>query len=154
KSNIWRSGNGPNSVFIDMSGQKEGRSDFLRLIASSTFSCRSCAQQAGNLRFAEISFDEEDPEVITFLEKGLRLDNDSIILPCRALESQMEIISVRLSKLPLLSESKLLSGLKESLSPFGRILDVGLLLEPEHKTFMGNGFAILDVSKKTRLLVL
>lgn len=149
KSNIWRSGNGPNSVFIDMSGQKEGRSDFLRLIAQQYPSRVGVVlQQAGNLRFAEISFDEEDPEVITFLEKGLRLDNDSIIFPCRALESQMEIISVRLSKLPLLSESKLLSGLKESLSPFGRILDV----EPEHKTFMGNGFAILDVSKKNEAL--
>lgn len=60
----------------------------------------------------------------------------------------MDILSVRLSKLPLLNETKLLSGLKDSLSPFGQILDVGLLLEPEHKTFMGNGFAILDISKK------
>ena len=149
KSNIWRSGNGPNSVFIDMSGRKEGRAEFLRLVAEQYPSrVGVLLQQAGNLRFAEISFDEEDIQVTTFIEKGLCFDDETIILPCRALEPHMDILSVRLSKLPLLNETKLLSGLKDSLSPFGQILDVGLLLEPEHKTFMGNGFAILDISKK------
>lgn len=149
KTSIWRPGHGPNSVFVDMSGRKESVIEFLRLVAQQYPSrVGVLPQKVGNLRFAEIFFNDEDNAVETFLETGLQFADGSIVVPCRSLGPNMDVISVRLSKLPFIKESTLLDGLRKSLSPFGDILDIGIHLEPETKTYMGTGFAVINVPLK------
>ncbi|KAG2223277.1 hypothetical protein INT45_007003 [Circinella minor] len=54
------------------------------------------------------------------------------------------IYKLRLTRLPLVCEAKLLKTLQESLQPYGRILDIGSFREPTTNFFMGSGYAILD----------
>ncbi|KAG1320204.1 hypothetical protein G6F57_019730 [Rhizopus arrhizus] len=100
------------------------------------------------MKFAEINFDPDDIALNDFLTNGLKFADNSIILPCRALDSQMEVIRLRLSNLPFLSESALLEGLQKSLTVYGEILDVGILLEPITHTYMCTGYAVLNVSSQ------
>ncbi|KAG1253333.1 hypothetical protein G6F57_016368 [Rhizopus arrhizus] len=60
------------------------------------------------MKFAEINFDPDDIALNDFLTNGLKFADNSIIIPCRALDSQMEVIRLRLSNLPFLSQSALL----------------------------------------------
>jgi hypothetical protein len=57
-------------------------------------------QQVGSMKFAEINFDPDDIALNDFLTNGLKFADNSIIIPCRALDSQMEVIRLRLSNLP------------------------------------------------------
>ena len=66
------------------------------------------------------------------------------MLPCRALDSQMKVVRLRLSNLSFLNESALLAGLQKSLQRYGDILDVGILLEPTTGTYMCTGYATLN----------
>ncbi|KAI8389440.1 hypothetical protein BD560DRAFT_362612, partial [Blakeslea trispora] len=146
KTSIWRPGHGNNSVYIDMSGRKETKTEFYKLLLEqypSRIGARP--QQLGNLKFAEISFQRDDNAMDAFLEKGLLLQDGVRILPCRALASDMSVVNIRLSNLPFLVEKELVEGLKESLSPYGTILDVGMLVDPETKTYECNGYAVLHV---------
>ncbi|KAI7870151.1 hypothetical protein BDF14DRAFT_1775096, partial [Spinellus fusiger] len=40
---------------------------------------------------------------------------------------------------------ELLHGMRQSLQPIGHILDVGLCREPKTQSYMGTGYAILDI---------
>ncbi|KAG1441370.1 hypothetical protein G6F55_013272 [Rhizopus delemar] len=61
KSSIWRPGHGPGSVFLDMTGRKETKIEFLRLIAQQYLSrVGVLTQQVRSLKFAEINFDPAD----------------------------------------------------------------------------------------------
>ncbi|KAI8327587.1 hypothetical protein BD560DRAFT_379532 [Blakeslea trispora] len=146
KSQIWRPGHGVNSLFIDMSGRKETKLEFFKLVALQ-YPTRVgvLTQQVGSLRFAEINFPPNDKDYELFLEKGLCMNNQDIIMPCRALASNMEVMRIRLSKLPFLKEVDLLQGLEQSLSPYGQILDVGIFIEPETQTYTCTGYAILNI---------
>ncbi|KAI8366203.1 hypothetical protein BD560DRAFT_447975 [Blakeslea trispora] len=150
KSSIWRPGHGSNSVFVDMTGRKESVAEFFLLVAHQYPSrVGVLPQKVGNLRYAEICFDDDDVTVVSsFLKEGLRFADGSVVIPCKALGPHMEVINVRLSSLPFLREPKLLKGLKESLSPFGEILDVGIFLDPASKTYACTGYAVLNVKKK------
>ncbi|KAI8329289.1 hypothetical protein EDC96DRAFT_425930, partial [Choanephora cucurbitarum] len=85
-----------------MTGRKENCVDFLKLVAEQYPSrLGALPLQIGNLRFAEISFEETDVEVVkSFLTTGLKFNDGAVVLPCRALGTDMEVISVRLSNLP------------------------------------------------------
>ncbi|KAG1274968.1 hypothetical protein G6F66_012872 [Rhizopus arrhizus] len=92
------------------------------------------------------NFDPDDTALNDFLTNGIKFADNSTIIPCRALDSQMEVIRLRLSNLPFMGESALLEGLQKSLKVYGEILDVGILLEPTTRTYMCTGYAILNVS--------
>ncbi|EIE91395.1 hypothetical protein G6F46_011881 [Rhizopus delemar] len=149
KTSIWRPGHGPGSIFVDMTGRKESKVEFLGLVAKQYPSrVGVITQKVGSMKFAEINFDPDDIALNDFLTNGLKFADNSIIIPCRALDSQMEVIRLRLSNLPFLSESALLEGLQKSLKVYGEILDVGILLEPITHTYMCTGYAILNVSSQ------
>ncbi|KAG0778726.1 hypothetical protein G6F17_012772 [Rhizopus arrhizus] len=111
KTSIWRPGHGPGSVFVDMTGRKESKVEFLSLIAKQYPSrVGVITQQVGSMKFAEINFDPDDTALNDFLTNGIKFADDSIIIPCRALDSQMEVIRFRLSNLPFMGERALLEG--------------------------------------------
>ncbi|OBZ81448.1 Transposon TX1 uncharacterized protein, partial [Choanephora cucurbitarum] len=67
KSSIWHPDHGSNSVFIDMTGRKEFVADFFLLVAHQYPSrVGVLPQKVGNLRYAEICFDDDDDEVAKF----------------------------------------------------------------------------------------
>ncbi|KAG1414576.1 hypothetical protein G6F58_006891 [Rhizopus delemar] len=147
KTSIWRPGHGPDSVFVDMTGRKESKFEFLSLIAKQYLSrVGVISQQVGSMKFAEINFDPDDTALNDFLTNGIKFADNSIIIPCRALDSQMEVIRFRLSNLPFMGESALLEGLQKSLKVYGEMLDVEILLEPTTRTYMCTGYAVLNVS--------
>ncbi|KAG1536535.1 hypothetical protein G6F50_010714 [Rhizopus delemar] len=97
KSSIWRPGHGPGSVFLDMTGRKETKIEFLRLIAQQYPSrVGVLIQQVGSLKFAEINFDPAD-ECCT---NGVKFADNSLIIPCRAMDNHMQVVRLRLSNLP------------------------------------------------------
>ncbi|KAG0975222.1 hypothetical protein G6F29_011689 [Rhizopus arrhizus] len=151
KTSIWRPGHGPGSVFIDMTGRKETKLEFLRLVAQQYPSRMGVlTQQFGSMKFAEINFEPTDNALTDFLANGIKFSDNSIVLPCRALDSQMKVVRLRLSNLPFLNESALLAGLQKSLQRYGDILDVGILLEPTTGTYMCTGYATLNIASETK----
>ncbi|KAG1137118.1 hypothetical protein G6F37_011518 [Rhizopus arrhizus] len=111
KTSTWRAGHCPGSVFIDMTGRKELKIEFLHLVAQQYPSrVGVLTQQVGTLN-------------IIFADK-------STVLHCRVLDIHMQIIRLRLSNLPFLNEKDMMKGLEKSLRKYGDILDVRILLEP------------------------
>ncbi|KAG1142531.1 hypothetical protein G6F37_008195 [Rhizopus arrhizus] len=100
------------------------------------------------MKFAEINFDSDDIALNDFLANGIKFANNSTIIPCRALDSQMEVIRLRLSNLPFLGESALLEGLQKSLKVYGEILDIKILLKPTTRIYMCTDYAVLNVSSQ------
>ncbi|KAG0934421.1 hypothetical protein G6F29_010006 [Rhizopus arrhizus] len=149
KTSIWRPGHGPGSVFADMTGRKESKVEFLSLIAKQYPSrVGVITQQVGSMKFPEINFDPDDIVLNDFLTNSIKFVDNSIIIPWRALDSQMEVIRLRLLNLPFLGESALLEGLQKSLKVYGELLEVGILLEPITHTYMCTGYAVLNVSSQ------
>lgn len=120
-----------------MAGRKEIKLEPLRL-ASRQYSSRVgvLTQQVGSLKYAEIKFDLADNALTDFLTNGIRLNDNSTLLPRRALESQMKEIRLRPSNLPFLNDKALLAGLKKSLKHYENILDIGILPELTTGTYM------------------
>ncbi|EIE78298.1 hypothetical protein RO3G_03002 [Rhizopus delemar RA 99-880] len=150
KTSIWRTGHGSGSVFIDMTGRKESKIEFLHLVAQQYPSrVGVLTQQVGTLKFAEINFAPDDDALSECLANGISFADKSTILPCRALDTHMQVVRLRLSNLPFLNEKDLMKGLEKSLRKYGDILDVGILLEPTTGTYMCTGYAVLNVTSKT-----
>ncbi|KAG1520411.1 hypothetical protein G6F47_011053 [Rhizopus delemar] len=150
KTSIWRTGHGSGSVFIDMTGRKESKIEFLHLVAQQYPSrVGVLTQQVGTLKFAEINFAPDDDALSECLANGITFADKSTILPCRALDTHMQVVRLRLSNLPFLNEKALMKGLEKSLRKYGDILDVGILLEPTTGTYMCTGYAVLNVASKT-----
>ncbi|KAG1136415.1 hypothetical protein G6F37_012027 [Rhizopus arrhizus] len=75
KTSIWRPGHGPGSVFVDMTGRKESKFEFLSLIAKQYPSrVGVITQQVGSMKFAEINFDPDDIALNDFLTNGILLE--------------------------------------------------------------------------------
>ncbi|KAG0734391.1 hypothetical protein G6F23_012439 [Rhizopus arrhizus] len=110
---------------------------------------RVLTQQVGTLKFAEINFAPDDDALSECLANGITFADKSTILPCRALDTHMQVVRLRLSNLPFLNEKALMKGLEKSLRKYGDILDVGILLEPTTGTYMCTGYAVLNVASKT-----
>ncbi|GAA5798805.1 hypothetical protein HPULCUR_004211 [Helicostylum pulchrum] len=75
---------------------------------------------------------------ITFADANLQ------ILPCKAINAQSEIITLKLTHLPMLLPEEALTGLTKSLSMFGNIIDIGITTDNATGFFMGSGYAVID----------
>lgn len=71
--------------------------------------------EAGSLKFAKINFEPEDDALQDILTKKLKFADSSIIIPCEALYTSMQVVGLLLSNLPFLPETELLEGLQRSL---------------------------------------
>ncbi|KAG1135607.1 hypothetical protein G6F37_012688 [Rhizopus arrhizus] len=70
KTSIWRTGHGSGSVFINMTGRKESKIEFLHLVAQQYSSqAEVLTQQVGTLKFAEINFAPDDDALSNYLDK-------------------------------------------------------------------------------------
>lgn len=97
-----------------MAGRKEIKLEPLHLASRQYFSrVGVLTQQAGSLKFAEIKFDPADTALTDFLTSGIRLNDNSTLLPHRELESQIKVIRLGPFNLLFLNDKALLVELKE-----------------------------------------
>lgn len=116
KTSIWRPGHGSGSTFIDMSGRKETKIDFLRLVADQYPSRMGVlTHQIGSLKFAGINFDPADEAFNKLLTKGITFADNSTVIPCKALDHHIQVVRLRLFNLLFLGEGTLLDGLQKCL---------------------------------------
>ena len=62
------------------------------------------------------------------------------------LSAESTVYRLSLDKLPLLRQTDLTPLLKETLSQYGKVLHVGLYLDPTTQLFFGKGYALIDIS--------
>ncbi|KAG0174640.1 adenyl-nucleotide exchange factor sse1 [Apophysomyces sp. BC1034] len=145
KTRAWRAGRSPGSVFFDITSfdgetkevMKAIQIQYPNIVAGKT-------HKQGPQILAEINFDEYDSiSKKKACTVGLEYKNFRIVA-AEALQHEAHIIRLRLSDLPFLKPDKLNLGLCESLSMYGRILDVGISRDADFGLFMGNGYAVLD----------
>ncbi|KAI8330567.1 hypothetical protein BC941DRAFT_340923, partial [Chlamydoabsidia padenii] len=111
----------------------------------------------GSKLLVEVAFQQDDPAYTKALNNGIVVESRKLrLLPNLALsakENEANIIRVSLSKIPSLPEPRILSGLKETMAPYGKILDLGICYEPTTQTFNGSGYAIMYLTDdKTKQL--
>ncbi|EIE84390.1 hypothetical protein RO3G_09100 [Rhizopus delemar RA 99-880] len=132
-----------------MTGRKEAKIELLILIAQQYLSREGVlTQQVGALKFAEINFYPADKVFNECLTNSVKFAENSLIIPCRAMDNHMQVVRLCLSNLPFLGEKALLESLQKSLRKYGDILYVVILLEPTTSTYMCTSFAVLNVSSK------
>ncbi|KAI9494380.1 hypothetical protein BDB00DRAFT_871472 [Zychaea mexicana] len=147
RSQVWRVGNSPSSVFIDVSTLPEPLLSVPQL-AKDQFPENTGViphREGGRRVIIEIGFDEKNDASNRALTTGLQFDKPRVrILGTRAIPKNGLNKKLRLTHLPLLNLTTLLEGLKTSLQEFGHVLDVGAFHEPTTNLFMGNGYAVLN----------
>ncbi|KAI8136649.1 hypothetical protein BJV82DRAFT_675823 [Fennellomyces sp. T-0311] len=82
------------------------------------------------------------------LREGIAFTPAITIIATMAQTKESLVKKVRLSHLPLLHFPELEQGLRQTLSVYGNVLDVGVNLHEKTKAYMGNGFAVLDIKAK------
>jgi hypothetical protein len=148
-TNIFKTGYGYGSVFIDTTGKSESASQLVELIAEQYLSRTGVIIRSDtSTKFVEINFNTDDPALDAILEKGLLFNDQSITIACKALHYDTDIVYVSLYHLPLIAENLLFNELKAALSRCGYVLDIGILVEPSTNTFMCDGYAIIDTRYK------
>ncbi|KAG1039687.1 hypothetical protein G6F43_012445 [Rhizopus delemar] len=76
---------------------------------------------------------------------GVQVGNLTII-GTQTLSSDNPIYRISLDRLPILRPEELTPLVRQMLEPYGKVLHVGLLLDPATNLFFGKGFAFLDTS--------
>ncbi|KAL0078987.1 hypothetical protein J3Q64DRAFT_1734307 [Phycomyces blakesleeanus] len=69
------------------------------------------------------------------------------VIGMQAMSHEAKIIKLNLFNLPCFDMDELLVVLQTNLSRFGNVLDAGIYQEPKYKTYMGTGFAVLDLQQ-------
>ncbi|KAG1306000.1 hypothetical protein G6F64_007933 [Rhizopus arrhizus] len=147
KSQVWRNGHSPGSVLLDMTQRNETPLELMTLVKDQ-YPTRIgvLAKKEGNRKIAEINFAIGDEAYDQILKNGITFVSDkTILLPCPALDSDYNVVRIRLANLPFLPEKELLPGLQQSLKRYGNILDVGICREPTTGTYMCTGYAVLNI---------
>ncbi|KAI9478817.1 MAG: hypothetical protein EXX96DRAFT_638185, partial [Benjaminiella poitrasii] len=77
---------------------------------------------------------------------GLKFPDSKLqVFPCIAIDDTANILTLKLSHLPMLLNNQVLIGIKQSLEIFGIILDVGITTEANMGFFMGTGYTVINL---------
>lgn len=146
-SRVWKIGGSPNSipsVFFDVSCRSERLVSVLNhLNQQFPNNCGARTHRERPRVLVGVYF-EDSGDLESAVHTGLSFEGGVCILPAQALSHEAKITKVRLSGLPFMNTSKLLDGIKQSLSLYGRVIDCGIYRDAESGLLMGNGFAVLD----------
>ncbi|KAG0174641.1 adenyl-nucleotide exchange factor sse1 [Apophysomyces sp. BC1015] len=145
KTRAWRTGRSPGSVFFDITSYGGQVDEVFRAITAEypNIVAGKVHRQGPNI-LAEVNFDETDALsrekacVTGFEYKNIR------ILATEALHRDAHTVYLHLSDLPFLKSEKLELGLRDSISAYGKILDVGVFRDTSVGLFTGEGYAMLD----------
>ena len=149
KSLVFRQGRSPGSVFFDVTSRPESQTDFFGLIAKQLpkrYAVGFC-KESGNRRLIEVNFLQDTEALQEALLKGLVFEKDNVrILPTAAKDKEINAIRIAVSNLPFISEIEIMCGLRDTFTPYGVVLDVGIEREKEFNTFVGQGYVVIDNS--------
>ena len=137
KTLVWRNGRSPGSVIFDVSARKETQLQLMELIKEQ-FPLRRglCFVKEGPKSLCEVNFPESlHEEIDRACSEGLRFKDNMVIAASPALDSSTKLTRLNLSRLPFKDQPDLLAGLRQSLAPYGRILDLGICREPSTQTY-------------------
>ncbi|CAO3600988.1 unnamed protein product [Absidia cylindrospora] len=149
---ICRHARSSNCFFLDISkGPSFTDEQYLKLIsaqyegASKFYGTKFVGKKGA--RYLELY---PTPEILEkFKTEGLLITDAKLrILPVKAIEGKGTVIQLNLTDLPIMATDSLLTKLKQALSKFGTILDIGLHHESTMGWFMGSGYAVLQQDDK------
>lgn len=98
----------------------------------------------GDHHGAIVTFDTVEAQAKAY-SIGIQVGSLTII-GTQTLSSDNSIYRISLDRLPILRPEKLTPLLRQMLESYGKVLHVGLLLDPATNLFFGKGFALLDTS--------
>lgn len=150
QTKIFRPSQNQGALLFDISHCRKQYTDqqALVLLATQHPNALSCVLlNDGPRRYLEMYIrpDSDDNDI---MNNGVVFEDCALrVLPCKALSDDSKVVTVKLSHLPLcLTRQEVYEGLKQSLAPYGAILDVGIYTEPASKLFMGTGYVVLDTN--------
>lgn len=147
QSRIWRPSRSPGALLLDISAvPKLTDQQHLETLVTQHPEVYGVRFFSNNSRKYLEAYCETSAHRQDLQEKGVVYQDIKLrLLPCPALEDGVTVIKVSLSDLPMLPRAQVLAGLTTSLSPFGRVVDVGITTEPTTGVFMGSGYANIHI---------
>ncbi|KAI8048588.1 uncharacterized protein B0P05DRAFT_448439, partial [Gilbertella persicaria] len=139
-SRIYRSSRSKNPFLLDTTKVKAQYTDLqcLQEIKVQRPKVHACSfLNNGPTRYLEIYVEFQhdvnylDTKGVEFKESKLR------IIPCQATDDSW------------IPRPEVLEGLKVSLSPFGQVIDVGIITKPNTGFFMGSGYAVIGTPRQS-----
>ncbi|KAG1033807.1 hypothetical protein G6F25_010189 [Rhizopus arrhizus] len=100
--------------------------------------------QQGSIRETIVAFDSEEARDKA-CSVGIQI-NSHTIHGTPTLSTESSVYRVALDKLPILRPSELSPLLQEAFKKYGKVLHVGLYLDPKTKLFFGKGYVMLDTA--------
>ena len=100
--------------------------------------------QQGSVRGTIVAFDSEEARDKA-CSVGIQI-NSHTIHGTPTLSTESSVYRVALDKLPILRPSELSPLLQEAFKKYGKVLHVGLYLDPKTKLFFGKGYVMLDTA--------
>jgi hypothetical protein len=144
RTRIWQHGFSNGSVFIDLRSQTINKTEFLVLVKEQY---PTVVGVKSSSKIAELNFDDEDHDNYQrCLDTGLKITKTGpVILLCKVLTGETEIVTLNLSELPFAKKNVLLAGLKKSLATYGEVLGVGTLVDLTTQIYVCHGYATLNI---------
>ncbi|KAG1135919.1 hypothetical protein G6F37_013004 [Rhizopus arrhizus] len=100
--------------------------------------------QQGSVRGAIVAFDSEEARDKA-CSVGTQI-NSHTIHGTPTLSTESSVYRVALDKLPILRPSEFSPSLQEAFKKYGKVLHVGLYLDPNTKLFFSKGYVMLDTT--------
>jgi hypothetical protein len=149
-SRIYKTSRSKGAYLFDISVCRDHYSDLqsMMLLKEQHPNVYACVPlNDGPRRYLEVYITKKDDSSNIF-ENGLYFkESNLVVYPCTALPDSAKILKIKLLNLPMLPKDEVLAGLKQSLTLFGNIIDVGIAAEPNTGLFMGTGYAVLNVEQ-------
>jgi hypothetical protein len=149
-SRIYKTSRSKGAYLFDISVCRDHYSDLqsMMLLKEQYPNVYACVPlNDGPRRYLEVYITKKD-DSSNILENGLYFkESNLVVYPCTALPDSAKILKIKLSNLPMLPKDEVLAGLRQSLTLFGNIIDVGIAAEPNTGLFMGTGYEVLNVEQ-------
>ncbi|OBZ82730.1 hypothetical protein A0J61_09217, partial [Choanephora cucurbitarum] len=132
-SRVYRASRRPDALLLDISRIGKQYSDIqcIQELGKQHPGVHACSVISDNqLRYLEayITKAKDDNDIVT---NGVLFEKVKIkVYPCSATDLEMTYTDLKLTNLPPLARHEVLEGLKQSLAPFGQVVDVGINAEP------------------------
>jgi hypothetical protein len=148
RSFIYKGGCFTGNILFDVTIRPELQIFFLGIIAKAFFNCWGAVfhKERNKQNVIEMHFLSEEDRAEALMKGLVFEDSKSRILPTSALEHEAQVIRWSFFHVPFVADKVLLEGLRTSLVPYDRVLDVGISCGKDYQAYISKGCAVLDIS--------
>ncbi|OAD70893.1 CCHC-type zinc finger transcription factor [Phycomyces blakesleeanus NRRL 1555(-)] len=144
---MWISSNEDNAVVFDITDSGLDAAQFFQALKSQYPSVvGALGQDRRDRNIAIVSFDTIE-DVPRACSEGVVVGHQTL-LATPTFGGDSNILRVHLDKLPLRRADKLEPRVQEVMGLFGRVIHIGLYMDPQFQLFGGKGFVMLDTAPK------